>query len=152
MVRPPAPLKCGGDSDCKIESDAPLSDVRFGDKKIHFTVDGTAGARGAVNVTIPRSAVPDIDRIEVSVDGAKQPRSALMIASDDSNYHVYFSFTFHSPVAIDIDLAPAVTILGLAPLAFYGIVGGGIAIVVVAGILTLVRRGRTAKQQLIQKV
>jgi len=146
MVRPPVPLKCGGDSDCNIESDAPLSDVRFGDKKIHFTVDGTAGARGAVNVTIPRSAVPDIDRIEVSVDGAKQPRSSLMIAVDDSNYHVYFSFTFHSPVTIDIDLSPAVTILGLNPLTFYGIVGVGIAIVVAAGVVTLLRR-RGAEEQ-----
>ncbi len=143
MVRPPVPLKCGGDSDCKIESDAPLSDVRFGDKKIHFTVDGTAGAKGAVNVTIPRSAVPDIDRIEVSVDGARLPRSALMILDDGSNYHVYFSFTFHSPVAIDIDLAPAVTILGLAPLTFYGIVGGGIAVVVISGLLAVLRRRRT---------
>jgi hypothetical protein len=145
MVRAPVPLKCGGDSDCNIESDAPLSDVRFGDKKIHFTVDGTAGARGAVNVTIPRSAVPDIDKIEVSVDGAKQPRSSLMIVSDDANYHVYFSFTFHSPVVIDIDLAPATTILGLAPLVFYGIVGGGIAFVI-GGTLAVFRRRRNIVQ------
>lgn len=145
MVRPPVPLKCGGDRDCSIESDAPLSDVRFGDKKIHFTVDGTAGARGSVNVTIPRSAVSDIDRIEVSVDGTKLPRSALMIASDDASYHLYFSFTFHSPVVIDIDLAPAVTILGLAPLTLYGIVGAGIVVVVIGGILAVLRR-RTAVQ------
>jgi hypothetical protein len=146
MVRSPVPLKCGGDSDCNIESDAPLSNVRFGDKKIHFTVDGTAGARGAVNVTIPRSAVPDIDRIEVSVDGAKQPRSSLMIVSDDSNYHVYFSFTFHSSVVVDIDLAPAATILGLTPLVFYGIAGGGI-VVVIGGILAVFRRRRTIVQR-----
>ncbi len=138
-------MKCGGDRDCSIESDAPLSDVRFGDKKIHFTVDGTAGARGSVNVTIPRSAVSDIDRIEVSVDGTKLPRSALMIASDDASYHLYFSFTFHSPVVIDIDLAPAVTILGLAPLTLYGIVGAGIVVVVIGGILAVLRR-RTAVQ------
>src|SRR3989441_2184640 len=147
IVRPPVPLKCGGDSDCKIESDAPLSDVRFENKKIHFTVDGTAGATGAVNVTIPRSAVPDIDRIEVSVDGARLSRSALMIVSDDSIYHVYFSFKFHSPAVIEINLAPSVTILGLAPLAFYGIVGAGIAVVVIGGILTIFRRRRVTVKQ-----
>jgi hypothetical protein len=64
-----------------------------------------------------------------------------LIVADDSNYHVHFSFTFHSPVSIDIDLASTTTILGLAPLVFYGIVIGGI-VIIIAGSLAVLRRRR----------
>jgi len=134
-VRSPEKLKCGGDSDCNIESDAPLSNANFAGHIMHFTMTGDAGTTGAANVTIARSAVPDINRIKVSVDHNELSKSDITITSDGNNYHIYFKVTFHSNVDVDIDLNPATTILGLDPTIFYSLSGGLTVAVVAIGAL-----------------
>jgi hypothetical protein len=134
-VRSPEKLKCSGDTDCNIESDAPLSNTNFSGHTMHFTMTGQAGTTGAANVTIARSAVPDINRIKVFVNHNELSKSDITITSDGSNYHVYFKVTFHSNVDVDVDLNPATTILGLDPTIFYGLAGGIVAIVATIGAL-----------------
>jgi len=135
-VRSPEKLKCGGeDKNCDIESDAPLSNANFAGHVMHFTMTGDAGTTGAANVTIARSAVPDINRIKVFLDHNELSKSDITITSDDNNYHVYFKVTFHSNVDVDIDLNPATTILGFDPTIFYSLIGGMAVIIVAIGAL-----------------
>lgn len=140
-VRSPEKLKCGGeDRDCNIESDAPLSNTNLSGHNIHFTMTGEKGTTGAANVTIARSAAPDINRIRVLIDHNELSKSDLTITSDSSNYHVYFTVTFHSNVDVEIDLNPASTILGLDTTIFYGIVVGIIGLIAVVGAVIGLRR------------
>ncbi len=147
-VRPPAKLKCGReDQDCDIDSDAPLSNANFGGHTIHFTVSGDPGTTGAANVTIARSAVPDINKIKVFLNHTELSHSSLTITMDDRNYYVYFTFTFHSNVDVDIDLNPVTTGLGLDPLVFYGLAGLLTAIIASAVLFALRKRQRPNRTQ-----
>jgi hypothetical protein len=86
----------------------------------------------------------------VFVDNNKLTRSAVTTTSNSTNYFIYFTFTFHSPVQIDNQLAApeaspnAPTTLGLDPTLFYEIIGALLAAVVIVSAALLVhRRGRT---------
>jgi len=104
---------------------------------------------GYANVTIPKSDVPHIETLHVFVDNSPLGGSSVTITSDSTAYFVYFTFTFHSPVLIDIQLtapenAATPNILGLDPTLFYEIVGALVAVVVVVSAAFVVRRrGRT---------
>jgi ABC-type Fe3+ transport system permease subunit len=81
----------------------------------------------------------------VFVDNSQLPSSSVTIVSDSSNYYVSFSFTFHSPAQIDIQLtgpenAASPTILGLNSTLFYAVIGALVAVVVVVIAVLVVRR------------
>jgi hypothetical protein len=143
-------VSCGHDLSCSVQSNATLSKIRFAGNTIHVEADGPRGANGYANVTIPKSAVPHIDTLHVFVDNSKLSSSAVTITSNSTAYFIYFTFTFHSPVQIDIQLtapepapnpAPnAPSILGLDPTLFYAAVGGVIVLVAIIGAAVGLRR------------
>jgi hypothetical protein len=67
------------------------------------------------------------------------------MTSNSTAYFIYFTFTFHSPVLIDIQLtapentAPA-PILGLDPTLFYGLIG--ILVIFIVALAAFVARSR----------
>jgi len=77
------------------------------------------------------------------VDNSKLSSSTVFVSSNSTDYFIYFTFTFHSPVQIDIELSsPAPVpnlVLGLDPTLFYEIVGAIVAIVIVT--IAVVYRG-----------
>jgi len=116
----------------------------------HVEADGPPGAHGYANVTVPKSEIPNISQLHVFVDNSKLPGSAVAVTSNSTDYFIYFTFTFHSPVLIDIQLTSpeqtpnAPTILGLDPTVFYEILGGlAAAIEIVSATFMIRRRGRT---------
>jgi len=137
---------------CAVQSNSTLSNIRFAGNTIHVEATGTHGAVGYANVTVPKSAVPHIDTLHVFVDNSKLGSSAVTITSNSTSYFIYFTFTFHSPVLIDIQLtaleaAPSVpTILGLDPTIFYEIVGALVAMMMVA-VGLVYRRSRKPNRQ-----
>jgi len=139
-------IECGHDLSCSVQSNATLSNIRFAGNTIHVEADGPHGANGYANVTVPKSAVPHIDTLHVFVDNSKLGSSAVTITSNSTDYFIYFTFTFHSPVLIDIQLtAPenaAPSILGLDPTLFYEIVGALVAVIIIVTAALVTRRRR----------
>ena len=119
---------------------------------IHVEATGPHGAAGYANVTVPKSDIPHLDTLHVFVDNNKLTSSAVTITSNSTDYFIYFTFTFHSPVLIDIQLtAPAPTpnaptILGLDPTLFYEIVGALVAVIIVAVALVFLRSRKPNEQ------
>jgi len=119
---------------------------------IHVEATGPHGAAGYANVTVPKSDVPHLDTLHVFVDNNKLTSSAVTVTSNSTDYFIYFTFTFHSPVLIDIQLtAPeptpnAPTIFGLDPTLFYEIIGAVVAVMIVA-VALVYRRSRQSKEQ-----
>jgi len=142
---------CGHDLSCSVLSNSTLSKIRFAGNTIHLEATGARGAVGYANVTVPKSAVPHIDTLHVFVDDKKLGSSSVIITSNSTAYFIYFTFTFHSPVTIDIQLtapenaAPA-PILGLDPTFFYGLIGLLAIIIVVALAAFTVKMRRKSKK------
>jgi hypothetical protein len=120
---------------------------------IHIEATGTRGAVGYANVTVPKSAVPRIETLHVFVDNSKLGSSSVTITSNSTSYFVYFTFTFHSPVIIDIQLtapentASAPNILGLDPTLFYGLIGLLAVAVVAIAAFTVRKRKKSNSPQ-----
>jgi hypothetical protein len=137
-------VKCGGNNECSVESSSNLTRVQVVGHHITLTAVGVKGTTGFANVTIPKGAVPSISRLTVTVDGNILPSSSITITSNSTDYFVYFTFTFHSPVSMDIDFAPpqnaANLTLGLDTNLFYEIVAGVIAVVMLVSATFVVRR------------
>src|SRR5207245_2590804 len=144
-------VNCGHGMSCAVQSNSTLSNIRFAGNTIHVEATGTHGAVGYANVTVPKSAVPHIDTLHVFVDNKKLGSSSVIITSNSTAYFIYFTFTFHSPVTIDIQLtapenaAPA-PILGLDPTFFYGLIGLLAIIIVVALAAFTVKMRRKSKK------
>ncbi len=140
---------CGHDLSCSVRSNATLTDIRFAGVTVHVEADGPSGAHGYANVTVPKTAIPNIDNMHVFVDNDRLASSAVAITSNSTAYFIYLTFTLHSPVLIDIQLAApqpvanAPNILGLDPAVFYKIIGALVVIVIVSAALVLRRRGRS---------
>ena len=100
-------------------------------------------------MTVPKSDIPNISQLHVLVDNKKLADSAVTVTSNSTAYFIYFTFTFYSPVLIDIQLsspenAATPTVLGLDPMLFYEMVGAlAAAIVIVSAALVMGRRRRT---------
>jgi len=145
ITAPSLSVSCGNDLSCSVQSNSTLSNIRFTGNVIHVEATGPHGAVGYANVIVPKSAVPHIDTLHVLVDNSKLDSSSVTITSDSSSYFIYFTFTFHSPVLIDIQLAapenaaPA-PILGLDPTLFYGLIGLLAIILVALAAFTLRKR------------
>jgi len=143
-------VSCGHDQSCSVLSNSTLSNIRLAGNTIHVEATGPHGAGGYANVTVPKSDVPHLDTLHVFVDNNKLSNSDVTITSNSTDYFIYFTFTFHSPVVIDIQLTTpeqtpsAPTILGLDSTLFYEIIGGLVAAVIVAvsAAVMLRRRGR----------
>ncbi len=133
---PLAQVRCGENDTCTVLSNSTISNADADRSKITLTATGNKGTIGFANVTVPRAAVPNINRLRVIVDGARLPSSALTITMNATDYFVYFTFAFHSPVSIEVDYnPPPETILGLDPSVFYSTLVGLLMIAVfVAGI------------------
>jgi hypothetical protein len=134
-------------------SNATLTNVRFAGNTIHVEATGAHGAVGYANVTVPKSAVPHIDTLHVFVDNSKLGSSSVTITSNSTSSFIYFTFTFHSPVMIDIQLtapentAPVPNILGVDPTLFYGLIGLlAVVLVVIAAFTVRKRRKPTTAQ------
>ena len=127
-----------------------MSNVKLAGNTLHIEADGPHGAHGYANVTVPKSEIPNIDDMHVFVDNNKL-NSGVTITSNSTAYFVYFTFTFHSPVKIDIQLsAPqqtpnAPTFLGIDQTLFYEIIGGIIAAIVIVSAVVVVTRRRKTK-------
>jgi hypothetical protein len=141
-------VSCGHDLSCSVQSNATLSNIRFAGITLHVEADGPPGAHGYANVTVPKTAIPNISNTHVFLDNTKLASSDVTITSNSTDYFIYFTFTFHSPVLIDIQLTapqPAVnaaTILGLDPTLFDEIIGALVAVVIIAVSAKVVLRRR----------
>lgn len=102
-----ARVGCGAGS-CTVASNATVSSPSYdpGTGTVHLIVSGTTGSQGYANVTIPKSAVlnQDSSNIKVTVNQMPLPSSALAIRLNSTYFFVYFTFTFHSNVRVDISL------------------------------------------------
>ena len=145
-------VSCGHYLSCSVQSNATLSNIRFAGITIHVEADGPSGAHGYANVTVPKTAIPNVGNMHVFVDNNKLTSSAVTITSNSTDYFIYFTFTFHSPVLIDIQLtspAPELTpsapkIFGLDPTLFYQIIGALVAaVIVISAVLLTMQRRRT---------
>ena len=79
-------------------------------------------------MTIPKSALPNINQLHVFANNLPVNSSSLAITSNTTDYFVYITFTFHSPVLIDVQLQASdnatFSIFGLNPTLFYGLALG----------------------------
>ena len=127
-----------------------MSKIRFAGVTVHVEADGPSGAHGYANVTVPKSNIPDINQLHVFVDDSKLSSSAVIVSSNSTDYFIYFTFTFHSPVRIDIQLTASAPvpnlILGLDPTIFYEIVGA-LAVIVIVAVALVYRRSRKPRGQ-----
>ena len=156
VIQPTETVECGKDASCTIQANVTISDIRFAGNTIHFTASGPAGISGKANITIPITAVPRGDLLKVFVDNKQLSNSSVTIMLDPSHsyYYVNFTFTLHSPVAVDIQFtapnltptAPNPTILGLSPGLFYGLVGTLLITLTSLAMIILRRRIGTGDQ------
>ena len=141
---------CGHDLSCSVKSNSTLSNVKFAGNTIHFEATGSPGTLGYASVTVPKSNIPNINELHVFVDNSKLGSSSVTITSDSADYFIYFTFSFHSPVEIDIQLtnienAPTL-ILGVDPTLFYEMVGA-LAVIVIVAVALVYRRSRKPRGQ-----
>ena len=142
LVYRPIPLECGTRDICYVIANVTISDVKSTASTIHFTADGPHGIIGNTNVTIPKTSLPDPDSLEVFIDKALLPQSAVETTRDPTGhgYLVHFTFAIHGPVNVDILLggsrAPPASpqpFLRLSPTSI-GIIGVSIAIITSLGV------------------
>jgi len=136
---------CGHDISCSVQSNATLSKIHFAGITLHVEADGPSGAHGYANITVPRTAIPNISATHVFVDNNKLSSSKVTITSNSTAYFIYFTFTFHSPVLIDIQLtapenAATPNILGVDPTIFYSMIAGIIGLIAIVGAAVALRR------------
>ena len=144
-------VSCGHDLSCSVLSNSTLTNVKFAGITIHAEADGPRGTHGYANITVPKTAIHNIDNLHVFVDNSKLARSDVTITSNSTDYFIYFTFTFHSPVQIDIQLTtPENTpslILGFDPTLFYEIVGALVtvfAVIIAVTVMATRRRSRAS--------
>ncbi len=68
---------------------------------LSFTATGQTGTTAFANVTIPKSALPNINALQVRINGTIVTPT---ITSNSTSFFVYFTFTFHSAIIIQIQL------------------------------------------------
>jgi len=139
-------LACGSFGTCLIVSDASISNPSYNGGTIHFAATGPSGMSGFANVTIPRTATSDVSDTHVLVNGAILPGNSVAITGNGIDYFIFFNFTFHSPVNVDIELSQlsrSSNFLGVSLILIYaGIAGIAIATIGVVAVLA-VRRKKT---------
>lgn len=133
----PIIVSCGHGQSCSLQSNATISNVNFAGNTIHFTMTGTSGTIGCTNATIPKSAVPNINQLNIFVNGTKLAGSQLTIKQNSTFYFVYFCVTFHSSYVIAIVLPVGVGLSQYLP---------PIASLLTAPIVLRVRRRLPKKQ------
>src|SRR2546430_1165414 len=104
LVYRPIPLECGIRGICYIIANVTVSDVKSTGSTIHFTAEGPRGIIGNTNVTIPTTSLPNPDSLEVFIDKALLPQSAVETTRDPAGhgYLVHFTFVIHGPANVDI--------------------------------------------------
>ena len=137
-----AEVKCGEDDTCTVRSNATITNADADRNKLRLTAMGAKGTVGWANVTLPRTSVPNINKLQVRVDGIKIPRTSIIVTTDGTSYYVFFTFTFHSPANIEVEFSPRDTILGLDPTIFYGSLTG-LVTATIAGVTLFVLRRRS---------
>ncbi len=145
-------VSCGHDLSCSVRSNSTLSSVRSAGDTIHFEATGSTGTQGYANVTVPKSAIPQLKELHVFVNNAKLDSGVVTVTSNSTAYFIYFTFTFHSSVQIDIQLtavenAATLNILGLDPKLFYTLIGMLVVIVVAIAAMALRKRKMSTKLQ-----
>src|SRR2546428_1836442 len=142
LVYRPIPLECGIRGICYIIANVTISDVKSTISTIHFAANGPHGIIANTNVTIPTTSLPNPDSLEVFIDKALLPQSAVETTIDPTGhgYLVHFTFTIHGPVNVDLLLggsqAPPTSpqpFLKLNPTSI-GIIGVSTAIIVSLGV------------------
>jgi hypothetical protein len=91
---------CG--AGCSIASDATIANVFSNSTIISFTATGSSGTTAFANVTIPVASVPSINSLKITINGTSTP---FTLTTDGTSFFVYFTFTFHSTLVIQISLA-----------------------------------------------
>ncbi len=140
-------VDCGRGEFCSIQSNATLSKISFAGVTIHAEADGPSGAHGYANVTIPKPNIPNINQLRVFV-GNSNLSSSVIKSSNSMDYFIYFTFAFHSPVLIDIQLSapenPTSTVQGLDyPAIFYRSIAAIAVLVVLVVALVSYRISKT---------
>jgi hypothetical protein len=82
-------------------SDATITNFSGNSTLLSFTATGQTGTTAFANVTIPKSAVPNINAVQVRINGTIVTPT---ITSNSTSDFVYFTFTFHSTFVIQIQL------------------------------------------------
>jgi hypothetical protein len=137
-------LACGSFGTCLIVSDASISNPSYNGGTIHFAATGLSGLSGFANVTIPRTATSDVGNTHVLVNGAILSGNSVTTTGNGIDYFIFFNFTFHSPVNVDIELSQlnrSSNLFGISSIFIYaGIVGIAIATIGVVAVLGVRRK------------
>lgn len=92
---------CGTGCTATVSSDAIVTNFAGNSTLLSFTATGQTGTSAFANVTIPKSAVPNINALQVRINGTLVTPT---ITSNSTSLFVYFTFTFHSAFVIQIQL------------------------------------------------
>src|SRR5229473_2047618 len=87
------------------QCDATVTNFSGNTIQLNFTVSGKIGTTAFANVTIPKSAVPDISNLQVTLNGTPVSPNPI-INSNSTAYFIYFTFTFQSSFAVQVLLIP----------------------------------------------
>jgi hypothetical protein len=115
---------CGTGCPAAILSDATVTNLLGSTVQLSFTVSGKTGTTAFANVTIPKSAVPDITKLRVTLNGTALSPSPI-INSNSTAYSIYFTFTFHSSFAVQVFFIPPDFSISASPtsIAIAGVAG-----------------------------
>lgn len=110
-------VTCGQSCTAFIKTNSTITGATYNSSAnaFHLMFNGTSGTHGYANVTIPKSAVlnQDASKIQVYVNHVLLPSSSLTIRMNSTYFFVYFTFTFQSPVQVDISMG--ITGISLPP-------------------------------------
>jgi hypothetical protein len=145
-------IPCGSFGNCLILSDTRISGPSYNGGMIHFAATGLPGASGFANVTIPRAATSNITDTHVLVNGAVLPGNSVTITGNGLDYFIFFNFTFHSPVNVDIQLSESgrsSNPLGISQILVFAGIAGVFAIATIGiGAVVAVRRKKRARMSI----
>jgi hypothetical protein len=131
-------VNCGSAGNCSVTSDSTITGLTFIGNTIHFIASGPPGTTAFANITVPKSAIQNVNQVSVSVDNTPLANSAFSVTARGSLYLVYFKFTFHSTVDIALNLQSNTQASPLiAPEIMYGLI---IVAAIIAGSALVVLR------------
>jgi hypothetical protein len=137
-----APTQTPSSSTFSVESNSTVTNLFFNStsSELSFTVNGTTGTAGYVEITIAKNLLSSVQNVKAYLDGSEL---VVSITSDETSWFLSFNY-LHSTHNVKINLATSatdVTFVGLDFLLGLG-VGLGIAVVGVCLLFYLKKRNR----------
>ena len=122
-----------------IDSNSTLSELSFDSatKQLTFTVNGSSGTTGYVDVYIPKTLINDVSNLKVLLDGNTLPYSSQSIGDS-----WLVSFTYHHSthqVTMNLNAASS-NVLNVNQVVEGVLIGAAISVVAIALVLVIVKK------------